>query len=114
MPVFIQSGQLAQAGLVAPEYQITTETTTMTVANWLRNGIWGGFRYGDIKLNLSTEQGIAGDSAALVDRVSTLLTGTTLPSATRTIIINQVNAYASTDTFNRAAMAVYLVSLTPE
>ncbi len=113
-PGFIQPGQLAQAGLVAPEFQITTETTTMSVANWFRNGIWGGFRYGDVKLDLSIEKSMSNDPAGLVDRVSILLNGATLPAATRQTIINQVGAVSASDPFSRAATAVHLVALTPE
>jgi uncharacterized protein (DUF1800 family) len=114
MPNYIQPGQLAQAGLVAPEFQITTETTTMTVANWLRNGIYGGFKYGDIKLDLSGIQGLAGNPSALVDQVALLLCAGNLNPQVRTIIINQVTAWNAGDPYGRAALAVHLVSVSPD
>ena len=114
MPGFIQPGQLAQAGLVAPEFQITTETTTITVENWLRNGIYGGFKFGDIKLNLANEQALSGDPTGLVDHVALLLCGGNINPQVRQIIINQVSALTTSDTFGRAALAIHLVSISPD
>ena len=114
MPGYIQPGPLAQAGLVAPEFQITTETTTMTVQNWLRNGIYGGFKWGDIKLNLANEQALAGDATGLVDHVILLLCAGNMNAQVRQIILNQVSAWTPSDTFGRAALAIHLVSITPD
>ena len=114
MPGYIQPGPLAQAGLVAPEFQFTNETTSMTVQNFLRNGINGGFKFGDIKLNLANEQALSGDPAALVDHVALLLCGGQINPTARQIIINQVAGVSSSDTFGRATLAVHLVSVSPD
>ncbi len=114
MPGYIQPGALAQAGLVAPEFQITTETTTMTVQNWLRNGIYGGFKWGDIRLKLDGELAMSGDPTGLVDHVALLLCAGNINSQVRQIIINQVSAWPSSDTFGRTALAIHLVSITPD
>jgi uncharacterized protein (DUF1800 family) len=114
MPGFVQPGELAAAGMVAPEFQITTETTTMTVQNWLRNGIYGGFKWGDIQcdFNASGLVGLAGNPTALVDRVALLLCAGNINAQVRTTIINQVTAVSDAGT--RARMAVHLVSITPD
>ena len=114
MPGFIQPGPLAQAGLVAPEFQITNETSSMTVQNFLRNGIYGGFKWGDIKLNLANEQALSSDPTGLVDHVALILCAGNINATVRQIIINQVAAWPANDTFGRAALAVHLVSITPD
>jgi uncharacterized protein (DUF1800 family) len=116
MPGFIQPGQLAQAGLVAPEFQITTETTTMTVQNWLRNGIYGGFKWGDIKcdFNASGLMGLAGNPSALVDRIALLLCAGNINPTVRNIIITQVTNWPASDSFGRCCLAVHLVSVSPD
>lgn len=114
MPGYIQPGPLAQAGLVAPEFQITNETTSMTVQNFLRNGINGGFKWGDIKLNLANEQALSGNPAALVDYVALILCGGNINPTVRQIVINQVSAVPASDTNGRAVLAVHLISVSPD
>jgi uncharacterized protein (DUF1800 family) len=107
-PNYVFPGVLAQAGLVAPEFQITNETTTMQVANWFYWGIGYGFKYGDIKLNLATEMNLAGNSAALVDRLNLLLCAGQMSTAAKTVIVNYLNTIPAGDTLTRAQVAVYL------
>jgi hypothetical protein len=109
-PNYVFPGVLAQAGLVAPEFQITNETTTMQVANWFYWGIGYGFKYGDIKLNLNTEINIASNSTALVDRLNLLLCAGQMTPAAKTIIINHLNTIPAGDPLTRAKVAVYLFS----
>ncbi len=109
-PNYVFPGVLAQAGLVAPEFQITNETTTMQVANWFYWGIGYGFKYGDIKLNLATEMNIAGNSTALVDRLNLLLCAGQMSDAAKSVIVNHLNTIAAGDTLTRAQVAVYLFS----
>jgi uncharacterized protein (DUF1800 family) len=116
MPGFIQPGQLAAAGMVAPEFQITTETTTMTVQNFMRNGIYGGFKWGDIKCdyNAAGLYALASNPTALVDRVILLLCAGNMNATVRTNIITQVTNWPASDTFGRCCLAVHLVSVSPD
>lgn len=109
-PNYVFPGVLAQAGLVAPEFQITNETTTMQVANWFYWAIGYGFKYGDIKLNLTTETNIGANSAALVDRLNLLLCAGQMSDAAKTVIINHLNTIPAGDPLTRAKVAVYLFS----
>jgi hypothetical protein len=109
-PGYTHPGVIAQAGLVAPEFQITNETTTMTVANWFVWGIGYGFRYGDIKLNLASEQAVAGNASALVERLNLLLCAGQLSDAAKAVIVNHLNTIPAGDPLGRAKAAVYLVA----
>ena len=108
-PGYVYPGVLAQNGLVSPEFQITNETTTMTVANWFAWGIGYGFKYGDIKLNLATEQQLAGNPSALVDRLNLLLCAGQLSDQAKAAIVNHLNTIPAGDPLGRAKAAVYLV-----
>ncbi|MDQ2918712.1 MAG: DUF1800 family protein, partial [Verrucomicrobiota bacterium] len=60
-PDYQSPGAIAAAGLRSPEFEITTETTTVSTANYLRNAIYGslGPSTDKITLNLSTEISLA-------------------------------------------------------
>ncbi len=109
-PGYSQAGVLAKAGLVAPEFQITNETTTMTVANWFYWGIGYGFKYGDIKLNLATEQGLAGNPTALVDYLSNRLCAGQMSAAAKAVVVNHISTIPVGDPLGRAKAAVYMVA----
>ena len=109
-PNYVFPGIIAQAGFVAPEFQITNETTTLTVANWFYWGIGYGFKYGDIKLNLTTETNIGANSAALVERLNLLLCAGQMSDAAKSVIVNHLNTIPVGDPLTRAKVAVYMVS----
>jgi uncharacterized protein (DUF1800 family) len=109
-PGYVQAGVLAKAGLVAPEFQIPNETTTMQVANWFYWGIGYGFKYGDIKLNLATEQGLAGNPTALIDYLNNRLCAGQMSAAAKAVLVNHISTIPVGDPLGRAKAAVYMVS----
>jgi uncharacterized protein (DUF1800 family) len=109
-PNYVFPGVIAQAGLVAPEFQITNETTTMTVANWFYWGIGYGFKYGDIKLDLTTETGIAANAAALVDRLNLRLCAGQMTDAAKSSLVTYLNTLPVGDPLTRAKVAVYMMA----
>ena len=117
-PDYAHPGYVAAAGLVSPEFQITSETTAITTANFMRDGIYNGWSSAtpnrDIKINPTTEQALAGNPSALVDRVNQLLMAGQMPPAMKTIIVNQVSSVAATDTLQRARIAIHLTATSPQ
>ncbi|MEZ0266888.1 MAG: DUF1800 family protein [Phycisphaerae bacterium] len=114
-PGFVPPGNIATNGLVAPEFQITTETTTMSIGNWFHwalNEPGGGFKYGDIDPDYSSYTALASNPTAMVERMNTMLCGGSLPAAAKTTIINHVNTIA--DYTTRARIAAYLVITSPQ
>jgi uncharacterized protein (DUF1800 family) len=110
-PGYIEPGELAAFGLVAPELQITSETTTINSLNMLYTGITNVFRGGDVRLNLATEQGLATNPTALLDRLNLLLMQNQMPPAMYSRIQTFLNGLpAATSALDRAKMAVHLVS----
>ena len=106
---------LGTLGLNAPEFQITNESTVVGWANWAQTFVAGGV--GETRPDYSAELAIATDAAALVRRVSLLLSGDGLSAATLATITTAVGTIgATTDAgkLNRVYAAVHLVLCAPE
>ncbi len=121
-PNYRQPGALSAAGLVAPEFQVTTETSMVGglnfFANLVKNGSYGS---GDTKLTLNFTElnAMANNPAALADRLNLLLFAGGMSEATRTTIITTLNAMAAAKTgtstvTDRVKAALILVALSPE
>lgn len=112
-PGYVQPGILAQNGLVAPEFQITNESTTMTVANFQSGGIWWGYQYGDINYGqMPALTSLASNPTALVDKLNLLLCAGQLSSQAKTIIINHLNTIP--DNLTRARVAAYMIGISAQ
>ena len=109
--------------LVAPEFQIVNSNTALTTPNYFLNLIkydpskphYGGRIFA---LDLTPQINLAGDPAALVNNVSTLLTGGTMSDRTRDIIIGTLNKLTPGNDpevlKERARTAVYLTMISPD
>ena len=117
-PDYAHPGYIASAGLVSPEFQITSETTTITSANFMRDGIYVGWASAtpnrDIKISPTAEQALAGNPTALVERVNQLLMAGQMPQAMKTIIVNHVSTISASDTLGRARAAIHLTATSPQ
>ena len=85
-PNFRQPGAVARAGLYAPEFQITTETSVVGSLNFFASLIHnGGYGWGDHRMVLNTEplEALASDPGALVARIDALFFGYQMGSSTR-------------------------------
>ena len=123
-PNYTQPGPIAVAGLVSPEFQITTDTTVVTSINYLRSLIYTNadpMYPGNIVLNWTAAQlALADTPSALVDSLNTLLMSGQMPDAMRTTIINRVSLLSATSPnvnaarLNRARAAAYLIIASPQ
>ncbi|HEX4640592.1 MAG TPA: DUF1800 domain-containing protein, partial [Chthoniobacterales bacterium] len=115
-PDYSAPGAIATAGLKSPEFEITTDTTVISSANYLRTAIYSflGPNADRITLNLANEQTRAADPAGLVDHLNSLLMAGGMSSSTRTILINAVTQIPATNTLERVRTAIYLVVNSPE
>jgi uncharacterized protein (DUF1800 family) len=126
-PGYIPVGtSIEQAGLVAPEMEITDVTTVMGYLNTMQAALSssGYGNNGDLYMTLATEIGLANNPQALLDRVNLLLLGGQMSSTLSTQILAAINAIPvpaggdSTDINNallaRAQTAVFLTVASPE
>ena len=106
---------IGSAGMVAPEFQITNETTVVGYVNYMQGVIRNGV--GDVKANYSTLMPLAETSQALVDELNLLLASGQLSAATVALIKGAIDSMATgTDAarLNRIYAALVLVMAAPE
>jgi uncharacterized protein (DUF1800 family) len=115
-PDYSAPGAIAAAGLKSPEFEITNETSVVTVANYLRTGINGGLgpSTARVTLNLTNDIALAANPSQLVDHLNTLLMAGGMSAEMRTILINAVTQIPAANPTERARMAIYLVINSPE
>jgi uncharacterized protein (DUF1800 family) len=102
---------IAAAGLVAPEFQITSEPSVIAYVNYMQALVLAGS--GDFQANYGDMVALAGDSGALLDEVDILL-GAQLSAATKTNIRAAIDAIAASSALNRVYTAVLLTLASPE
>ena len=115
-PDYAAPGAIAAAGLKSPEFEITTETTVVTVANYLRTAIYStlGPSTDRITLNLSAAQALAANPSQLVDYLNSLLMANNMSPAMRNILINAITQIPANNPAERTKTAIYLVINSPE
>lgn len=126
-PGYIAAGsQTADAGLVAPELQITTQASVLAYANYMRTLVFrdpgAGGTYGPLGLvgDYSAEIEIADDINALIDRLDLLLLAGTMTPETRRRLESTISSVSFNDRNaevrlrNRVQLAVQLLMVSPE
>ncbi|MEZ6189502.1 MAG: DUF1800 domain-containing protein, partial [Planctomycetota bacterium] len=120
-PEYSQPGEIADANLVSPEFQILTETAIMGVTNQLYDRTVRGYSgapgtdFTTILLILDFERALANAPIALVDHLNLLLMAGQMPSTMRQTLINYVDALPFDDGGNsRVAEAIFLIVSSPE
>ncbi|HKX46060.1 MAG TPA: DUF1800 domain-containing protein, partial [Planctomycetota bacterium] len=120
-PSYSPPGALGDAGLLGPEFQITTHTFVTATTNRLYDRIffaWPGYSGLDpdtIALDLAPALALAEDPDALVDLVALLLTGGELAPDSRALIVahaadTALDAGNKPDGVQRVLEVLYLVS----
>jgi uncharacterized protein (DUF1800 family) len=106
---------IATGGLVAPEFQITNESSVAGYLNYMLTAIGSG--HNDIRPGYAAELALAGDAAALVERLNRLLCAGQLSEATRSLITTTITGMpgsGTTDKTQRVQAAVMLVMASPD
>ena len=106
---------LGTAGITAPEFQITNESTVMGWANFMQTAVVNGV--GETRPDYTAELALAADAPALVARVVLLLAADGLAAGTAGVVTDAVATLsAATDAgkLNRVRAAVHLVLCAPD
>ncbi|MDQ8197246.1 DUF1800 family protein [Pelagicoccus enzymogenes] len=117
LPNYAPPGPLMDRGLVAPEFETTTEITTVDTANFLHETIGSDvpiwWRYStSIRPNLSELNRIAADSNAILDELNVLLMSGGLSTETRNIVKRVLDEIDQPE--ERARTALKLLITSPE
>ncbi|MGA8041827.1 MAG: DUF1800 domain-containing protein [Terracidiphilus sp.] len=93
-PGYVPPGtSIEQAGLVAPEMQITNVSTVVGYLNYMQNAIGSDANGGvDVYSSYGTELGLAATPDALIDRINLLLMAGEMDSTLRSEILGAVGA----------------------
>ena len=106
---------IARAGLVAPEFQITNESTVVGYVNFMQSVIGSGI--GDLVPDYSTLLPLADTARSLVDEINLVLAAGQLSATTVALIAGCLDAMAAGDDaarLSRVRTALVLVTATPE
>lgn len=118
LPNHMPPGSLADAGLVAPEFEITTSTTIVGLSNLIDAVLVGDFvtdveaPFERATLNLDEYTDIAADTSALMDKLDLVLTYGTLTNPTRSAIEGVIRDISNLDI--RVRIAIYLMLISPD
>jgi uncharacterized protein (DUF1800 family) len=117
LPSYMPAGAIMQAGLVAPEFQITTESTVVGGLNFFAGVIkGGGYGGGDarLKLNFAPLAALASNPTALVDRLNLMFFNGQMSSATRTRLTTLLEAISPNQLENRVKSALIVTTVSPD
>lgn len=112
------AGAIADAGLTAPEFQITTATTIVNMSNVVDFAINGDFvtdagdAFETVTLDFAPYVALADDLDALLDRIDLVFTYGQLSAETRAAIIAATQDVP--DASQRARAAIYLLLVSPD
>jgi uncharacterized protein (DUF1800 family) len=116
-PDYAPPGEVMSRGLVAPEFQITHETTVTGYANFVTGTVAQGFNAvpgAAVTPNYAPEIALAGNPAALIERLNLLLMSGRMTPSTQQIILGAVNAIPASQTNTRVHTAIALTMISPE
>ena len=97
-PHYSPPGEIAEAGLVAPEFQITTDTAIVSVSNDLAGRVLYGYAgnpyagASEMLIDLSAAEALADQPLRLIDHYDLLLMHGQMPAAMRRVLIDHVEA----------------------
>ncbi|WP_338847320.1 DUF1800 domain-containing protein [Massilia sp. W12] len=109
------SGVMTDPSLVAPELQITTESTIIGYANFMQRAINGG--YGDLTPDYTPWLPLAADVVALTTQLNTVLAAGQISASNLATIQNGISDIVirtDADRLNRIKAAIMLVMCAPE
>ena len=116
-PGYVQEGTLAAAGLLAPEFEITTASTAISVPNNIYSVVYFASPpvATTLVLDLSSLSANSANPTAMVATLNQLLCGNSMGAQTQAEIVSALKAAPTTTTPTALAqMALYLASTSPD
>lgn len=115
-PNYVHPGRISNAGLYAPEFQITTETQIVGSTNHLTHQILYGHSDNEnrIKLNLTQYLPLATTPDQLVDRLNILLMSGQMSAAMKQIVVQAVARVPADQAEERLKVAIQLIATSPQ
>lgn len=117
-PSFSPPGLIAEQGIVAPEFQITTENYAIRTSNFLAySALWSHTPNGDaeqIIVDYSEEIALVNDTADLLERLNILLMAGGMTDEMREILTDMHKETINEKSIDRIADLVFLIMNSPQ
>lgn len=117
-PFYTRAGAIAQAGLVAPEFQNATDTQVVGSTNFfsrlIRDGGLGSEEANRVDFDMTTWLSDAGTTTKLIERMNWVLFAGGISANTQAILEKAINAYPVSERDNRLQAALNLAVIAPE
>ena len=117
-PFFRPAGPLMDAGLVAPEFQITSETSTAGQLNFFyqlfQSGGYGWPEEHRVRINLEPLRALAADPVKLVDELDLLFFSLQMTAATRQRLLTLIAGLGPNRLRTKVRQALTVVALSPD
>jgi hypothetical protein len=115
-PGYTQPGAIASAGLVAPEFQITSEVSITGLSNFMRYVIFSGFKWDatrPLTADYSNITPLAATPSQLVEHLNLLLLSGQMSASMKTTLTAELTKMNS-DPVERVKEAVHSIVTSPE
>jgi len=118
LPDHSPQGPISSAGLVAPEFQITTDSTVVNFSNLVFSAVFEQEIFDvpeyftPVRLDLSEWVALAETPDVLLEQIDLVFTAGTMSANTREAIRDAVSSVPDAET--RAALALYLTLISPD
>ncbi len=114
LPGYVQPGSLAAAGLLAPEFQITTASTVVSVPNYIYSSIYtpASPSASTIVLNLASLTAAASNPAAMVATLNQLLCANEMDASTQQLLLAEIQSLPSGTSAAAVAQAALYITAT--
>jgi uncharacterized protein (DUF1800 family) len=116
-PAYRPAGPIAKAGLVAPEFQVTSETTMVSSYNMFHQLIYGWEDQWGMKLDVAAWRAAAADANAFLDKLNTVFFNQRMTAATRQRLLTLMQRTPPTRDDGaqaRQQAAMLLVAMSPD
>lgn len=119
-PDYAPAGELSSLGLVSPEMQITNETTTASVNNFLsfsiyiRNSSATNLNERAIKINIAPYLILASDTDKLIERIAEKLLGGVISDELRAQAVTMINTIPQDQPAFRVTEAIHVIASSVE
>ena len=117
-PAYRPAGPLTAAGMAAPEFQITSETSSAGSLNFFyhlfKGGGYGWPEQHRLALDLAPLEALAADPPALVDRLDLLFFTLQMSPSTRQRLVTLLQALPAKDPKARVRSALTLMAMSPD
>jgi uncharacterized protein (DUF1800 family) len=119
-PHYAPPGEIRDRGLVSPEMEITNETTTSSVNNYLAYAIYlrhsqvAGLGDDDIVIDIDAELPFANDAGVLATRAADRLLGGAISDGLRAEAVGMANRWPATERAARVVEVIHAIASSPE